>query len=61
MGSSLAATPWMDAEPQVKSISRENTLATVHMFDKSLKAGDWCATAYVSTPTGSYPVAVSWA
>ncbi len=49
---------WADSEPQAKAWNKNYPLQIVHNFDKSLKAGDWCITAYVSTQTSGEPVAI---
>jgi hypothetical protein len=43
----IVAEPWMDSEPQVRKFDRQTPLSTIRCFDKSLKPGDWCITAYV--------------
>lgn len=43
----IVSVPWQDAEPQCRDFDRRNPLKTIHTFDASLKAGDWCAVAYV--------------
>ena len=54
----IVARPWQDAEPQCREFDRENPLQTVRIFDAALKAGDWCATAYIVTASASETVAV---
>jgi hypothetical protein len=39
---------WAEAEEQCKDFEKKNPLQTVRVFDKSLKAGDWCSYAYFS-------------
>lgn len=56
----IVAEPWVDAEPHMQKHEREHPLRTVHVFDPTLKAGDWCMTAYVSTESSGEPVAVSF-
>lgn len=48
-GCLIIARPWMDAEPQVRDFQKSNPLDIVRNFDRSLKPGDWCIAAYVST------------
>jgi hypothetical protein len=43
----VVAVPWPDSEPQCRESDKANPLTTLHTFDDTLKAGDWCATAYV--------------
>ena len=45
-------TPPMDAEYQVQNLNRKlsahiDGAMTVHLFDGSLRAGQWCSVAYV--------------
>ncbi len=54
----IVARPWQDAEPQCRGFDKDYPLTTIRKFDESLKAGDWCATAYVATATSGEPVAV---
>jgi len=54
----VVAECWADAEPQLKERTRAHPLNTVHVFDTSLKAGDWCITAYVNTKDFGQTVAV---
>ena len=52
----LVACPPVDAEPQIKKAKEKLTgdgTNVIHVFDVSLKAGDWCSTAYVCTKKGS--------
>lgn len=57
----IVARPPVDAKPQIKKLqsklSEDNT-EMCHVFDKSLKAGDWCSMAYVSTANSGEPVAI---
>jgi len=55
----VVAKPWMDSEPQVREIDRLHGTDIIHDFDESLKAGDWCATGYVSTPTSGWTCAIA--
>jgi len=55
----IVARPWFHSEPQVEVFNRENPLQTVHDFDDTLTAGDWCTTAYVTTTSWSGTVAVA--
>lgn len=43
----VIASPWMDSEPHLREFDKRNPLTTVNCFDPSLRAGDWCMTAYV--------------
>lgn len=57
----LVAMPPVDAEPHIQEI-KENMKSDgghiVNFFDDSLKAGDWCSCAYVSTLSQGQSVAV---
>jgi hypothetical protein len=59
-GALIVAHPWMDSEQQTQAFDMKNPLTVVRRFDASLKPGDWCATAYVSTATYGEQVAVAW-
>ena len=59
----VVAECWADKEPGPATVDklfgrRQNALNLVHVFDKSLQAGDWCITAYVSTIGSGQPVAI---
>jgi hypothetical protein len=54
----VVAQPWMDSEPQVRDYTRRNPLTIVRNFDRSLKAGDWCITAYVCRDGSQETVAI---
>lgn len=59
----IVACPPQDAEPHLKQVrtivaSPEDGSRAVYVFDKSLKAGDWCSVAYVVTETTQECVAV---
>lgn len=59
----VVAQCWADKEPGPAAMDklfgrRQNCLSTVHVFDKSLQAGDWCITAYVSTTGSGQPIAI---
>lgn len=54
----IVAVPWPDAEPQLCDIKKANPLTTIHEFDKSLKAGDWCSVGYIVTAGWAQPVAI---
>jgi hypothetical protein len=45
----IVAICWADSEPQTKVWNKKYPLEIIRNFDHSLKAGDWCITAYVST------------
>ena len=47
-GCLIVARPWLDSEPQVRKFDKASPLTTIRHFDNSLKAGDWCITAYVT-------------
>ena len=54
----VVACPPVDAEPQIKDLRKAvqggaDGSTTVQLFDGSLKAGDWCSVAYISTASGS--------
>lgn len=46
-GTLIVSTPWVDSEPQCRANDKERPLSMINTFDDSLKAGDWCSTAYV--------------
>lgn len=54
----IVAECWADSEPHLREIDKNNPLRIVHAFDKSLKAGMWCCTAYVATDSCSEVVAI---
>ncbi len=54
----IVAAPWMDSEPHLQEFDKENPLTTVHLFDDSLKPGDWCSMAYVCYHDSSQQVAI---
>lgn len=54
----VVAECWADSESQMQDFNQKYPLRTVHKFDHSLKAGDWCITAYVSTAGCGEPVAI---
>jgi hypothetical protein len=54
----IVAECWADSEPQMLESTRQHPLTMVHTFDPSLNAGDWCITAYISTPGTGERVAV---
>jgi hypothetical protein len=54
----IVAECWADSEPQVFEFNRKHPLATIYRFDPSLKAGDWCITAYITTAGTGERVAV---
>ena len=43
----IVAEPWVDSEPQCRAFKKANPFVMLHTFDRTLKAGDWCSTAYV--------------
>ena len=49
---------WADSEPQMKERDKKYPLEIVHEFDDSLRPGDWCIVAYVSTVSFGQPVAI---
>ena len=55
----IVARCWAYSEPQKKEWDKKYPLQVVRKFDDSLKAGDWCITAYVSTTGSGEPVAIS--
>lgn len=57
-GCIIVAAPWFDSEPHLRDWDRDSPLATVRKFDASLKAGDWCITAYVCRSGSQEHVAV---
>ena len=46
-GCLIVARCWTESEPQMKEWTRKYPLDIIRLFDESLKAGDWCITAYV--------------
>jgi hypothetical protein len=54
----IVARCWTDSEQQTQKWNKDYPLQIIHNFDKSLKAGDWCITAYVSTTTSGEPIAI---
>jgi hypothetical protein len=54
----IVAECWADSEPQMKDFNRKHPLRTVHRFERSLKPGDWCITAYVCTDNWQECVAI---
>ncbi len=49
---------WADSEPQTREWNKKYPLELVREFDDSLRAGDWCIVAYVSTVSFGQPVAI---
>ncbi len=43
----IVAACWADSEEHLQAFDKANPLQTVHTFDESLKAGDWCITGYI--------------
>src|SRR5687767_13713280 len=58
LGALLIAMPWQDAEPQVIESAKLFPTRMIHWFDPSIKAGDWCMTAYARTSSTGQIVAV---
>jgi len=54
----VVARPWVDSEAQLHDWNRQYPLTTIRLFDQSLKPGDWCTTAYVSTRGSGESVAI---
>jgi hypothetical protein len=54
----IVARCWADSEQQTQKWNNDYPLQIIHNFDDSLKAGDWCITAYVSTATSGEPIAI---
>ena len=54
----IVSNCWADSEPQTKDWNKKYPLEIIRRFDESLKAGDWCITAYVSTIHSSEFVAI---
>lgn len=53
--------PWVDAEKHLMQETKTNrAIDTITTFDPRLRAGDWCATAYVCHGGIQESVAVSW-
>jgi hypothetical protein len=49
---------WADSEPHMRELDRKRPLTAIHEFDASLKEGDWCITAYVTTAGSGGRVAI---
>lgn len=49
---------WADSEPQMKDWDKQYPLGLLHEFDASLRPGDWCIVAYVSTVGFGQSVAI---
>ncbi len=57
----VIARPWVDAEDHLKSaVKLSRGLDTIHNFDDKLKAGMWCASAYICREDVQETVAVAW-
>ena len=56
----VVSKPWIDAEPQVQKFDKDYPLDVIRTFDKSLKAGDTCITAYVCTEGRQETIAIPW-
>ena len=54
----VVAEPWADAEPQMRDLIETHSLRTVRVFDRSLRAGMWCTTAYVCQRDAQETVAI---
>jgi hypothetical protein len=54
----IVSVPDCDREPQVRGMDKFNRCDTIHKFDSDLEQGDWCSTAYVSTPSSGEKVAI---
>jgi hypothetical protein len=55
----LVACPPQDGEPHIKKMNKVGDNGTIiRCFDDSLKAGDWCSVAYVSSAASGESVAV---
>ena len=54
----IVARCWVDSEPQTKEWDKKYPLQIIHKFDSSLKAGDWCITAYINTIGSGESVAI---
>lgn len=49
---------WTESEPHLQAWDKRYPLGIVNQFDNSLKPGDWCITAYISTAGSGQPVAI---
>lgn len=49
---------WADGKEHMREFLRENPLKNVHLFDESLKAGDWCISAYICHPGVGETIAI---
>jgi hypothetical protein len=46
-GCAVFATPWMDAEPQIRTTAY-SSYRVVHSNVEDVKVGDWCSIAYLT-------------
>ena len=49
---------WTESEPHLQDFDRKHPLNIVHKFDDSLRPGDWCITAYISTSSACEDIAI---
>jgi hypothetical protein len=49
---------WADSEPQTREWNKKYPLDVIHEFDESLRPGDWCIVAYVSTWGAGQSIAI---
>jgi hypothetical protein len=56
--SCIVSQPWIDAEPQVREHMRKFPRTIIQTFDQSLRAGDWCITAYVCELGNQHVIAI---
>lgn len=54
----IVAYPWIHAEKHMREWEKENPLNIINIFDKELKAGDWCSIGYIVTNSYSQLVAI---
>ena len=54
----IVAGCWVDAEPQIRKDCKKYPMNTIHLFDNSLKAGDWCFTCYISSESIGQEIAL---
>jgi len=55
----IVATPWIESQDHLKEFDRKNPLNTINEFDKTLKPGDWCVTAYIATEAFGQHIAIN--
>ena len=54
----IVAKCWANSEPQTMEWDKKYPLKVINEFDETLKAGDWCATAYICTQGWQQTIAI---